>query len=190
VKFAARHQSAFFKSQHSTSRDEEVATIGIVMNTEIAGSNPGATSHAQIQTLTATTPANQLPHVFVDKININIAIVDEDLRQGVVQQIINIPKIIDSGWSPASWGAYRAAARIHVPTSGNDPAQGPWSKDYVLVQAHPRKAGGGFVRLEWNPARFDTEQTSYIFQQLDDNLDLAPSVIGAGKVTGRQLSVG
>ncbi|MEI6200596.1 MAG: hypothetical protein WCP68_01450 [Enhydrobacter sp.] len=100
-----------------------------------------------------------------------------------------MPKEPDTGWLPGPRGAYKYGVRVHVPNSSPDGVQGPWSKDYVLLQASPRNGQGGYLRAEWNPARFNPEQKAHIFKSLDDYLDLPPPRVGEAKVTRADVAI-
>src|SRR5690349_24807990 len=99
---------------------------------------------AQIQTCNSPCPSNQ-PHggnpMLIDKISLTFNIIITDHQKYIASQLINLPKELDCGWFAVRGGAYKYAARLHVPLPKND-LQGHWSKHYVLLQADPRNGKG------------------------------------------------
>jgi hypothetical protein len=145
-------------------------------------------SHAQVAPTVAPPSSNQ-PPILIDKITMTFESASDDQKKGLLQQVINMQKDLETGWHPGPRGAYAAAARIHAPSSSSGVQQGPWATEHMLVQVKPRNDTGGFTRLEWNPSKFDSDQTDYLFKQLDNALDLAPSVVGGGKITRCDIAV-
>jgi len=156
---------------------------------EFTASSSALPSHVQIGASAEGSPSNQPPDVFIDKISMTFDIINEGHEQGLFQQIIEMPKDLETGWYSGVKGAYKGAVRIHAPVGGHDHVLSPWSKPYMLVQVHPKNGEGGYLRIEWNPAKFDAAQKKYLFKQLDDFLDLAPSIVGKAKVTRVDVAV-
>lgn len=146
-------------------------------------------THAQITSPDEPTPSNQPPNVIIDKLVITVVSSSEELKHGRYKQIINMQDDKESGWLPGTRGGFKAAARVHPPTTGHDGVQGPLAKPHMLVQALPKNDQGGDLRIEWNPSQLDAWQTKYLFKQLDDFLDLGPSMIAGGKVTRADIAV-
>jgi len=159
------------------------------MASKVASCGLPPASHAQIKKAIESASSNQPHGVFIDKLSMTFDIPNEGHASWINQQFMDMPKETDSGWVPGHRGAYKYGVRVHAPSDVSDGVQGPWSKDYVLLQADPKNGQGGYVRAEFNPARFDACQTAYIFSSLDNNLDLPPPQVGKAKVTRADLTV-
>jgi hypothetical protein len=57
---------------------------------------------------------------------------------------------------------YETALRIHAPNPEPD-IDGKWSKVFALLQCNPRNGLGGFLRLEWNPAKWSASAKAHLF---------------------------
>jgi hypothetical protein len=118
-----------------------------------------------------------------------IQIDNKDHQKGIASNLMdNCKDQMETGWMPGAKGSYRYAARLHPPAP-KTPIGSPWSKDYMLIQADPRNAKGGFVRMEWNPSKFDAEQQEWLFTMLDQQLDLIWFHIRNGIVTRADIAV-
>jgi hypothetical protein len=62
----------------------------------------------------------------------------------------------------AKGGRYEAALRIHSPNLPGD-IQGPWSTEFAFLQCNPKNGQGGFLRLEWNPAKWSPSAKAHLF---------------------------
>lgn len=127
--------------------------------------------------------------IFIDKISLTFNIKDKEHQKFIAGQLIDLPKDIDSGWTSGQRKNYRYAARLHASAPTGGPVHGKWTKDYVLLQAAPRNGEGGYLRAEWNPARFAGAQAHYLISQLDDVLDLPPPELGKANVTRADITV-
>lgn len=128
-------------------------------------------------------PSNKPPTLFVDKISLTINPTEEEHRTHIDGQIIDMCKDPTTGWISGPKGAYRYAARIHPSSGTSDNAASPWTSAFVLLQADPRNGKGGYLRLEWNPARFSVFQMADLFGQFDYYLDLPWFFFWEAKVT-------
>jgi hypothetical protein len=66
------------------------------------------------------------------------------------------------GRIPAKGGRYEAALRIHSPNLPGD-IQGAWSTEFAFLQCNPKNGQGGFLRLEWNPAKWSPSAKAHLF---------------------------
>jgi hypothetical protein len=62
----------------------------------------------------------------------------------------------------AKGGRYEAALRIHAPNPPDD-IYGMWSREFALLQCNPKNGKGGFLRLEWNPAKWSPSASAHLF---------------------------
>jgi hypothetical protein len=151
---------------------------------------PGTTTHGQTPPPAGTLPSNKppynLPFAFIDKLSI---VIDVENEEGITSCLLDYSKEkMEFGWTMGARGAYRFAARLHPPAP-KTPTGSQWSKDYMLVQAKPKNGKGGFVRLEWNPSRFSDEQHKWLFDTLDQQLDIVWFHIWKGIVTRADIAV-
>lgn len=133
------------------------------------------------------TTTNTAPNPIIDKISITTNIANTDRRRGVLQAMYELPRDHKSGWLNTRHTGYRAAARIHPFRSDGDGQA--FADDFMLVQAGPKKDGNAFLRFEWNPSRFDAEQTAHLFGQLEYGLDLPWFYFWQGTVTRIDVAV-
>jgi hypothetical protein len=159
------------------------------VSTKVANAGLPQAEHDQTEAVAVSASSNQPHGVFIDKLSMTFDITDKEHASWINQQFMDMPKEADSGWFPGHRGAYKYAVRVHPPNGVPDGVQGPWSKDYVLLQACPKNGEGGYLRAEWNPARFAPMQKAHIVSSLDNHLDLPPPMIGQAKVTRADLTV-
>jgi hypothetical protein len=138
---------------------------------------------------TTTRFPNKPPQLFIDKISMTFGVQDAEHQKYISGQLIDLPKDHTTGWISATKGAYLYAARLHPPSGSSGKAATPWASDYVFLQAHPRNGQGGFLRIEWNPARFSPTQMANVVAQFDDYLDLPWFTFWEAKVTRLDIAV-
>lgn len=147
-----------------------------------------ATSLVQTQGLASTPPSNK-PLLFIDKLSMTFSIKSKEHQQWIAGCLMDLSKATDGVWQPARGGSYKYAARYHLLNEDSTGAQSPWTKNFVLFQAQPRNGQGGYLRMEWNPARFSAVQRDRLFKMLDDYFDLPPPRVDEAKVTRVDIAV-
>ncbi|MEK7994574.1 MAG: hypothetical protein AAB403_12290 [Planctomycetota bacterium] len=145
-------------------------------------------NHVQTQGMADAPPSNK-PLVFIDKLSMTFAIPDVEHRKYVAGNLMDLPKEIGSGWQPAHGNRYKYAARFHLLDEGSNGVQSPWMTDYVMFQAAPFNGEGGFLRMEWNPARFSETQRDGLFKMLDMHFDLPPPRVDEAKITRADIAI-
>jgi hypothetical protein len=82
-------------------------------------------------------------------------------------------------------GRYETALRVHAPNPPGDP-NGKWSKVFALLQCNPRNGMGGYLRLEFNPAKWSPQAKSHLFGTVSAVTQHTPQfnqLLGNGKLT-------
>lgn len=130
-----------------------------------------------VQTSASTeTPKKALcsnkPPLVIDRVSITIAVNEIDHRNAIRETYFYELKksehpFEERGWLSSKGGRYETAMRIHAPNAQNDIA-GKWSKEvFALLQCNPKNGQGGFLRLEFNPNRWEAN-VQHLWQQLED----------------------
>lgn len=154
---------------------------------------------AQNESTAGALPSNKPPetgeskinqaHLFIDKLSCTHDVPWTDHQKHIAGFMMDLPKELGSGWMPGSQKGYKVAARFHPAQDNASNGQSPTSTNFVLFQAGPTKGQGGYLRMEWNPARFTTAQHNQIFKVLDDLFDLPPPTVAGSKVTRADIAV-
>jgi hypothetical protein len=134
------------------------------------------------------------PTLLVDRLSITLEISDEVHRAYVLESIYDMTKesaypFHTYGWAPGNRGSYKTALRLHFPNPPGDVAQAPWAKTYALVQAGPKSNKGGFMRIDWNPARLTALQTEHLFSELNVSFGLGADALLSAKITRIDIAV-
>jgi hypothetical protein len=98
--------------------------------------------------------------ICIDKVSITLDEDKDDKHHGdaILETIYGYAKpglypFDKHGRVSAKGGRYKAALRIHAPNPPGD-IHGGWSEEFALLQCAPKNNAGGFLRLEWNPAKW------------------------------------
>src|SRR5665213_527466 len=163
------------------------------MSDTATGAAAVATKHAPKDAPTPQETSNK-PTLIIDKISLTIDITNPDHQKYVLGSLMDMSKPADHpfhqcGWASAVNGGYKAAPRVHFPHPTPFGVNAPWTKRYALVQAGPKNAKGGHVRLEWNPAGLTAAQSHHLFKQLEVFLSIEATHLLHGKVTRLDIAV-
>jgi hypothetical protein len=158
------------------------------VSTKCSASLP-ASSPVQAQGVEGAPPSNK-PLLLIDKLSITFPIPLEEQRQFIAGQLMDLPKEhADGHWVSARGERYKYAARFHLLNAVGNDLQSPLLKDYVLFQAHPFNGEGGYLRMEWNPARFSDPLKHSLFKTIDTFFDLPAPRVDEAKVTRADIAI-
>ena len=137
------------------------------------------------------------PPLIIDKASMTIAIDETDHREAIRETMFFYAKEAEypfgkHGWKSAKGGRYESALQVHAPNPSGH-IGGKWSKESVLVQCNPKNGKGGFLRLEWNPAKWrELGAVAHLWGKLEEIMCSPPNFdefLLAAKVTRLDLAI-
>jgi hypothetical protein len=120
--------------------------------------------------------------ICIDKVSITLDVEKDDAidhKNAIRETMFDFAKqakypFTKFGRISAKGGRYEAALRIHAPNEPGD-VNGPWSKEiFATLQCNPKNGQGGFLRLEWNPAKWTRSGSSLLLGTLEQVMFYTP----------------